>query len=280
MTPAELSRTVLRAVRSAVDEGALRTAAVPERVIVERPRPGGRGDYASNIALKVGAASGIPPRDVAELLAARIAGAPGITGVEITGPGFLNFTLAALSTSELVARVLREGDRYGYGDALEGVVLSFPSEGDLRTRVVTDCVVRLLRTQGALARTSVGPDGHQGHDDGRQERLRVVALPARDRDVFTRLGTDAARWGMLRTAPNERPRLSAELLVQSETNPLFRVRYAHSRARALLRNAAQLGFRAGCDGHANGDHMQDVAHRCDEPAPAEHAEHAEHAHAE
>jgi len=30
--------------------------------------------------------------------------------------------------------------------------------------------------------------------------------------------------------------------VQRESNPLFRVRYAHSRARALSRNAARLGF--------------------------------------
>ncbi len=33
--------------------------------------------------------------------------------------------------------------------------------------------------------------------------------------------------------------------MQRETNPLFRVRYAHARARALVRNATTLGFRAG-----------------------------------
>ncbi|GGW19070.1 hypothetical protein GCM10018980_29540 [Streptomyces capoamus] len=58
------------------------------------------------------------------------------------------------------------------------------------------------------------------------------------------LGPDAARWALLHPAAHDRPRITAEHLVQREGNPLFRVRYAHARVRALGRNAARLGFDA------------------------------------
>ncbi|WP_255303959.1 DALR anticodon-binding domain-containing protein, partial [Streptomyces sp. F-7] len=62
----------------------------------------------------------------------------------------------------------------------------------------------------------------------------------------TPLGRDAARWALLHPAPHDRPHIgdsqSEQHLAQRETNPLFRVRYAHARTRALLRNAADLGF--------------------------------------
>ncbi len=58
------------------------------------------------------------------------------------------------------------------------------------------------------------------------------------------LGPDAARWALLYPAPHDRPRITADHLLQRESNPLFRVRYAHARARALGRNAVRLGFDA------------------------------------
>lgn len=48
----------------------------------------------------------------------------------------------------------------------------------------------------------------------------------------------------MRAAGHDRAALGPELLVQGEANPLFRVRYAHARARALTRGAAALGFTA------------------------------------
>ncbi|TGB11874.1 DALR anticodon-binding domain-containing protein, partial [Streptomyces sp. MZ04] len=62
----------------------------------------------------------------------------------------------------------------------------------------------------------------------------------------TPLGRDAARWALLYPAAHDRPRIepAEQHLAQRESNPLFRVRYAHSRTRALTRNAAALGFDA------------------------------------
>ncbi|MEV6425379.1 ArgS-related anticodon-binding protein NrtL [Streptomyces sp. NPDC051662] len=246
MTPAELSRTVRRAVCRAVEDDAL-PGPVPERVAVERPRPGGRGDYASNIALRLAGPAGRPPREVAEIVRASIlraaadAGpatspgtAPGIDRIEITGPGFLNFTLARDSRAELVRTVLRAGPRYGHGDALAGTSVPLAPSDEPRAALWTRTVVGLLRTQGAWA--EIVP--------GAAERLRPVPAPAGD-DLFARLGPDAARWGLLRPAAHDRPLTGADLLVQRESNPLFLVRYAYARTRALARNAARLGITPG-----------------------------------
>lgn len=235
VTPADLSRTVLHAVRRAVAEDALR-APVPARVRVERTRPGGRGEYACAVALQLAGPAALPARDVAAILRERVLHAPGIGDVEITGPGFLNFTLSAGAhgLDALVRTVGAHGTAYGHGDALAGTKVSFVPVEELRARVVTEAVERLLRSQGA----TVGEHAMGG------EALHVV--PAADRDLFDRLGNDAARWALLRAAPHDRPRDTGggALLVQQEGNPLFRVRYAHARIRALGRNARQLGFGA------------------------------------
>ncbi|MEU5398329.1 ArgS-related anticodon-binding protein NrtL [Streptomyces sp. NPDC005963] len=229
MTPAELSRTVLHAVHRAVQDGVL-SAPVPERISVERPRPGGCGDYATNVALRLAGPAGQPPRAVAETLRARIADDPRIAGIEITGPGFLNITLRAGAQQDLVRRVLEQGLRYGHRDGQpEG--LRAQSEmtpydaprgqgaDDLRARLWARTVQQLRATQGCA------------EGDGYSEALE----PGGPND-------DATRWAMLSAAAHDRPRPPAHFLHQREDNPLFQVRYAHSRAHALTRNAAQLGF--------------------------------------
>ncbi|MFJ3694046.1 DALR anticodon-binding domain-containing protein [Streptomyces sp. NPDC090052] len=195
MTPAELSCTVARAVRRAVDEGAL-SVPVPERVRVERPRPGGRGDYATSAALQLAGPAGMAPRAVAEALRQRIAGTRGIERVEITGPGFLNFTLVPDGSGTVVRTVLAEGARYGTGSS------------------------------GTEPHPATAPAGTGGP-------ARGTSATATDHPRL-----DAARWGALFGGAG------AGLLVRRESNPLFRVQYAHARSRALLRNARDLGFRA------------------------------------
>ncbi|MGV9272929.1 ArgS-related anticodon-binding protein NrtL [Streptomyces griseosporeus] len=288
MTPVELSRTVLHAVRRAVDEGELRVS-VPERAVVTVPGPGGCGDYATNIALQLARPAGQPPRRVAEVIRTRLAQAAGVAGVEITGPGFLNIRLAGAAAAELVARILREGLAYGHGDALAGQVLVLRVPYEIRAEVVADAVARIARSQGARVDVEhePGPGVHQRTVPARTDAVARIAgsqgartavehdpeprrstrpAPADVQDVKqapappvnratqvtlcplptptdpTPLGPDAARWALLHPAPHDRPRIGDEHLVQRESNPLFRVRYAHARTRALHRNAADLGF--------------------------------------
>ncbi|MET9953408.1 ArgS-related anticodon-binding protein NrtL [Streptomyces sp. NPDC006339] len=226
MTPADLSLTVLQAVRRAVDEGALRVD-VPARVKVERPRAGGVGDYASSVALGLARPAGIDARDVAAVLKERLDDRPGIARVDITGPGFLNFTLERDADGELIRRIRAAGPSYGHSDALAGTRVRFRTATEPRAALLTDTVVRLLHAQGADAGTA---------EDG--EPIHV--LPGAYEPLA--LGTDAARWALLRPAAHDQALPGAPLLVQHERNPLFRVRYAHARATTLSRNAGQLGF--------------------------------------
>ncbi|MEV7373604.1 ArgS-related anticodon-binding protein NrtL [Streptomyces sp. NPDC090301] len=241
MTPADLSLTVLHAVRRAVDDGALRVD-VPPTVKVERARPGGVGEYASNVALTLARSAGRTALDIAGILEERLRDAPGLQAVDVTGPGFLNFTLRPDAGGELVRAVREAGDAYGSGTALAGVTVRFADLTESRALLVTETVVRLLRSQGADA--GFGQDKPAREETGQPardaapERIHVHPGPYEPRS----LGVDAARWALLRAAPQDRPLDGPPLLVQDERNSLFRVRYAHARVRRLLDNAAQLGF--------------------------------------
>ncbi|MHC3452100.1 ArgS-related anticodon-binding protein NrtL [Streptomyces prasinus] len=287
MTPVELSRIVLRAVRRAVDDGELRVS-VPERVVVAPPGPGGCGEYATNVALRLARPAGRTPQHVAEVLRARLLRADGIGDVVITGPGFINISLReSAGPSALVEEILGAGDTpYGHLPEGDGERVLLHGAAEVRAFVHLDALVRILRSQGRPVRAVCDaaprpewiavlgggavehrpvehqpvehrlvdhrpgerrPDRHQSLDhqpgaapDTPRVHVRPVPAPA---DPLP-LGRDAARWALLRPAAHDRPRIDPEHLEQREGNPLFRVRYAHARTRALARNAADLGFRA------------------------------------
>ncbi|AXI79460.1 arginine--tRNA ligase [Peterkaempfera bronchialis] len=162
MTPAELSQAVLSAVRAAVEAGEL-TVAVPEQVTVERPKNKDHGDYATNVALQLAKSAGKPPRQVAELVSARLAKVPGVAGVDIAGPGFLNITLDAATQGGLARTVVEAGEAYGRNDAFQGlkINLEFVSAnptgpihiGGVRWAAVGDSLGRILRAGGAEVTT-------------------------------------------------------------------------------------------------------------------------------
>lgn len=229
VTPVELSRTVLRAVRRAVDLGEL-DVSVPASVGVGPPGPGGCGDYATNVALRLAGPAGLSALEVAEILRLHIGDDPGVADVTVTGPGFLNITLGGGAAAALVADVLTRGSRYGHGDALAGQVVELRVPYDTRAEVVADTLVRIVATQGGRAEVR----------HAEPVNLRPVPAP----EDPAPLGADASRWALLYPASHDRPRISADHLLQRESNPLFRVRYAHARTRALRRNAAALGFAA------------------------------------
>ncbi|MFJ7057233.1 ArgS-related anticodon-binding protein NrtL [Streptomyces griseobrunneus] len=273
MTPADLSRTVLHAVRRAVDENVLR-APVPARVRVERTRPGGSGDYACAVALQLAGPAELPALEVARILRERVAAEPGIGRVEITGPGFLSFTLDAPSDSDraVLDAVREQGIAYGHGVALRDEILRFHHAREVRAAVTAHAVRRLLVSQGARVRISceeagdpewsrlgVTVDAH-GTPPVPLPRIRPVPAGATAGELLERLGADAVRWGLLRPAGHDRAPLGDDLLVQGEANPLFRVRYAHARARALTRGAAALGFTS-----EPGKPLEPAAHKGAEP---------------
>ncbi|MCP9206410.1 ArgS-related anticodon-binding protein NrtL [Streptomyces cucumeris] len=240
MTPAQLSRTVLHTVRRAVEADEL-CVTVPERVKVRTPPRPGCGDYATNVALQLARGDrgergdGGDPLRIAEILRRRLVRTPGIARVDIAAPGFLNITLDAGSHGSLVATVLAQGAGYGHGEGLAGERVRFAAgtaDGDIHTALVAQ-VVRGLVTACGGRTADDGPGG---------EVLTVRAAGVTADELLIRLGPDAARWALLRPAAQDLPDLDpGRLLSQREANPLFRVRYAHARARAVLRNAHDLG---------------------------------------
>ena len=119
MTPEELAAAVLAAVRAAVDAGEL-AVSVPDSAVVERPKSREHGDYATNVALRLAKPAGRPPREVAELIAARLREHAGIARVDVAGPGFLNVTLAKDALAGLVRTVVETGAAYGRGEVNAG----------------------------------------------------------------------------------------------------------------------------------------------------------------
>ncbi|MER5868665.1 ArgS-related anticodon-binding protein NrtL [Streptomyces sp. NPDC002044] len=219
MNPADLPRTVAHAVRCAVEDGEL-GGIPPERVVVERTRPGGVGEYASPVAFQIAKGARMRPADVAAVLARRLGGVPGIERVEVTGPGFVNFVLPALSAPRIIASVTAPRP---------GPIAPVGGTPGLRERAVREAVVRIQRTQGRRDDTPAAPPA-------------AAPLAGRDGDVLARYGAGAVLWAVLAVPARETPEFSDRLLVQGEDSEFFRVRYAHARSRALLRNARDLGF--------------------------------------
>jgi arginyl-tRNA synthetase len=154
VTPAELSTTVLDAVRAAVDAGDL-DVPMPDAVVVERPKNREHGDYATNVALRLAKPARKAPREVAEAIAARLRERPGIAAVDVAGPGFLNVTLATDALGALVRTVLETGPAYGRGGALAGLVLNLEYVSSNPTGPLHLAHSRWAATGDALARLLV-----------------------------------------------------------------------------------------------------------------------------
>ncbi len=151
------------------------------QVQVERARDRAHGDYAANTAMVLAKPAGQKPRELAEAIRARLPASEAIAGVEVAGPGFLNFTLAAAARHEAVRAALREGPAFGRGDAGAGhrVHIEYVSAnptgplhvGHGRGAAFGDALASLLETAGY--------DVHREYyvnDAGRQVDILAVSL--------------------------------------------------------------------------------------------------------
>ena len=103
-----ISVLVRNAVQAGVDAGELPLAEIPDPAL-ERPRETSHGDWATSIALRSAKAARMSPRQVAEIVSARMAGHADIAAVEIAGPGFINIRLS----NAALLRVMREARERG-----------------------------------------------------------------------------------------------------------------------------------------------------------------------
>lgn len=154
----QLAASIQGLVAAAIESGQL-AGSIPESIVLERPKNRDHGDYATSIALQLAKAAGKNPREVATLLQSAIASLPGVSAVDIAGPGFINITLDRANQAELVRTILTNATAYGTGDSLKGVSinLEFISAnptgplhlGHTRWAAVGDALGRVLKAAGA-----------------------------------------------------------------------------------------------------------------------------------
>jgi arginyl-tRNA synthetase len=102
--------------------------AVPDYVI-ERTKSREHGDYATNIALLLAKAAGLPPRELAQQLVANFGETQHVSKVEIAGPGFINFKISQPCRLATIRRIFEQGSAYGRQepDSRESVTVEFVS---------------------------------------------------------------------------------------------------------------------------------------------------------
>src|SRR3990170_8271446 len=104
---------VLAAVQQLKHDGVVPHEASTEGITLESPKESSHGDLATNAAMVLAKAAGMPPRKLAERLAPLIAVDANVDKVEIAGPGFINLTLAAAFWPSVLRMVLEQGPDYG-----------------------------------------------------------------------------------------------------------------------------------------------------------------------
>jgi arginyl-tRNA synthetase len=128
------------------------------RVAVEPPRDPAHGDLSTNAAMVLAKAAKIPPRDLAQKLAARLGKEGDITGAEVAGPGFINLRIADMFWQARVIDILAARASYGDNDIGQGrrVNVEYVSAnptgpmhvGHGRGAVVGDVLAALLEKAG------------------------------------------------------------------------------------------------------------------------------------
>ncbi len=161
MTPEDLAQLVLESAHAAIASGTLAcdASAVPADTKVDRPKSREHGDWASNIAMQMAKPAGLPPRSIAEAVAAELRIRPGVAQVDIAGPGFINVFLEAGAAGALAQTIVTEGSAYGRTNSSAGekINLEFISAnptgpihlGHTRWAAVGDAMARVLEAAGA-----------------------------------------------------------------------------------------------------------------------------------
>ena len=141
-----------------VSEGALPADLDRKNVAVEPPRDPAHGDLATNAAMVLAKAAGSNPRALAGLIAPKLEALPGVTVVEIAGPGFINLRLDEAAWRDELGTILSEGAAYGRSSVGNGerVNVEYVSAnptgpmhmGHCRGAVVGDALASLLEAAG------------------------------------------------------------------------------------------------------------------------------------
>ena len=125
-------------------------------IVIESSKDPTHGDYATNVAMKSARLFGKAPRDVAALLVEKI-NKDKINHIEIAGPGFINFYMKNDSLTDIISKIVSEGDDFGRGEKKNKKInvefVSANPTGDLhvghaRGAAIGDAISRILSFDG------------------------------------------------------------------------------------------------------------------------------------
>ena len=143
---------------AALDRVAAVAGAPRGNVTVEPPRDPSHGDLSTNAAMVLSKGAGMAPRALAELLKPELQLVPGVTSVEIAGPGFINLRLADGIWRDELTAIHAAGDAYGRSDLGAGTMVNIEyvsanptgpmHMGHCRGAVVGDALASLLEWAG------------------------------------------------------------------------------------------------------------------------------------
>ena len=111
----EFQRRLAAVIERLGRDGAVPAGLDTAKVVIEPPRDPSHGDLATNAALVLAKEAKSNPRALAETLAGALRGEPGVTAVEVAGPGFINLRLHPDVLRAVTRSVVALGPAFGRG---------------------------------------------------------------------------------------------------------------------------------------------------------------------
>lgn len=118
--PQALENLVRNALKSAQQAGDLPEFEVKD-LGFERPADTSNGDWSSTVAMRSARLAHTSPRSIAQAIVAHLPQDPGISKVEVAGPGFINFYLSAASNNEVFRTAREQGMDFGRSNEGKGL---------------------------------------------------------------------------------------------------------------------------------------------------------------
>ena len=154
----QLRALVRSALNTLVEDGILPADTVIPDFVIERPKDRSHGDFSTNAAMVLAKASRSNPRQLATQLTAALPVGGLLTGVDIAGPGFINFHVSAAAWRDVVREVHMKGAAFGRNSSGAGhtVGVEYVSAnptgplhvGHGRAAAIGDCIARVLQANG------------------------------------------------------------------------------------------------------------------------------------
>jgi arginyl-tRNA synthetase len=110
---AEMLERVRAASEALIAAGLLPSGIDQSRITVEPPRDAAHGDMATNAAMVLAKDAGRKPRELAEMIAAKLRADALVAKAEVAGPGFVNITLRPVAWIDTLRAAVKLGLAYG-----------------------------------------------------------------------------------------------------------------------------------------------------------------------